>query len=280
MHALTLAEGLEILLDREEAGAVLVLLVFLSGNAGTLGHDRLGFFRVLLHELANVPPGLHDLLHIVGTLLDQITADGEQVRNGTGVLLRAGDHLSTFTLHGGAGVWREGPNGIHLTGRECCGCLIGGHAFDHHVVAAKASIFKGQAEQVVVHDAFLNSNGLAFEIGDGCDGGVGNDLVIAGRVVIHQNHYFTAVLTRQEGNGVVQGLGVAIDLARREGFHRLHIAVEPLHFHIHTVLLEQLFLHGNGPGPPSGPVAVAQNDRCAAHRRGGGLGACDSQHDG
>ena len=167
-----------------------------------------------------------------------------------------------------------------MTGRECSGCLIGGHAFDHYVVAAQARILEGQAEQIVIHDAFLNSNGLAFEIGDGCDGGIGNDLVIASRVVVHQNHHFTAVLTWQERNGVVQGLGVAVDLASGEGFHRLHVAVEPFHLHIHAVLLEQLFLHGNRPGPPSGPVAVAQNDRCAAHRRCGGLGASDGQHDG
>lgn len=162
------------------------------------GYDCFGFFWVFFYEFVNVLLGFYDFLYIVGMFFDQIIVDGEQIRNGIGIFFGVGDYLCIFLLYGGVCIGREGINGINLIGCECSGCLIGGYVFDYYVVVVYVCIFEGQVEQIVIYNVFFNGNGFVFEIGDGCDGGIGNDLVIVSRVVVYQNYYFIVVFIWQE----------------------------------------------------------------------------------
>ena len=101
-------------------------------------------------------------MNVVGPFLDQITTDSEQIRDGAWILLGAGNHPSTLSLHSGAGVRREGADSIHLTGCESRGGLVCGHALDHYILTAEADILQGKAEQIVVDDSFFHSHRLAF----------------------------------------------------------------------------------------------------------------------
>ena len=176
---MAITKRLDVLLHREEGGPGLVLLIFGGGNTSSLGHDLLRFLGVGSHELAHIPPGINDFLNIIRATFDEVATDGQKIRNGTGVFLGAGDDMSTITLHGGAGVRRECTHGIHLAGSKCRRSLIGRHALDDHVITAEADITQSQTQQEVIHNAFFNGNRFSFQITNGFNRLIRNDLIIA-----------------------------------------------------------------------------------------------------
>ena len=87
--------------------------------------------------------------------------------------------MGTLTLHGGAGVGRECANGIHLTSSKGRCSLISRHALDDHVITAKAHIAQSQAQQEIINHSFFNGNCFSFQITDGFNCLISNDLIIA-----------------------------------------------------------------------------------------------------
>ena len=87
--------------------------------------------------------------------------------------------MGALTLHGGAGVRRECANSIHLTSSKGGCSLVGRHALDDHVITAKAHIAQGQAQQEIINNTFFNRDRFSFQITDGLNILISNDLIIA-----------------------------------------------------------------------------------------------------
>ncbi len=105
------------------------------------------------------------------------------------------------------------PDGVHLLGLERGRGVGRRQRLDGDVVTGQAGLLQGEQEQEVVHRALLDRDRLALEVGDRVDALSGDDLVVAGGVVVHQHDGLPRrARCADRDECVVQGLAVGVTL--------------------------------------------------------------------
>ena len=139
---------------------------------------------------------------------------------------------------------------------------------ERDVLLGQPGLLQREQQQVVVDRALLDGDRLALEVGDAGDARPGDDLVVAGRVVVDQHDGLLGAAA-DRGEGVVEGLAVGVDVAGGQRGEAVGVAVEVLQLDLDAVLGEQALLLRDLPGEPARPGAEAERDRGLRARRAG-----------
>ena len=241
-------------------------LVFLRRQPDARRHD--------LHRIA-LRPGIVDVadqaipdrdqLDVVGAVrADTGGIDGQHVVDQARRLRRGVDRVrSRQRFHRQPRIRLPGADGVDLAGGQHLRRLVGLGIHQLDIVLRHALFLQAIEHQQVIHQADLDADLLALEIGHAPDARPGHDHVVAVGIIGDQDDD-VARTARAHDQCIAVGNEVGVDLAGCEGLHRSRI-VEPVECDIEAGLLEPAFVDRDLPGHPSGPIAVADAQR---QRRG------------
>lgn len=272
-------ERVDVLLAGEDRRARVVGLVLVGGHRVALGHDVDRGVAVLLDPRQRVEPGVHDALHELWTVTHHIGLEHEVVRDGAGELGGRGDRAAARALKRLRGERSERADGIDPAGGERGDSRIGRHRNQLDVLRRHFRLGEGEQQQVVIDRTFFDRDLLAPQITDARDALPGDDLVVAGRVVVHQHDGLLGA-TAHRHQGVVESLTVRVDRAGRQRVEAVGVDVEPLQFDLDVVLREQVLFLCDLPDVPAWPGRETDGDLAACRRVGAAAGgkACHTEH--